>query len=215
MAVMTKQKTISKASAKRFPLYLRYLKLLKEDGVKKIQSHAFAELTQIPSTTIRRDFSFLGDLGRGGYGYDVDCLIKAFSEFLSDNESQNIAVIGFGNLGRALLNNNFRRNENICIKAVFDKDPKLTGIEVEGLKVYGMDEFEKIAKQEKISLVISTVPSKYAQEAMDVITSAGVKAILNFAPDRVSVPDDVVIQYIDLTTEVQTLLFYEKSMRNK
>ena len=120
-----KTDTLPKATAKRLPLYLRYLKMLDDSGISRIKSNEFSEITQIPSATIRRDFSQLGELGRSGYGYDVPFLIDVFNNILNTKEEKRIALVGYGNLGKALKHNNFRRNENLNIVCVFDNDPAL------------------------------------------------------------------------------------------
>ena len=97
------EKKMPKATAKRLPVYLRYLKMLGDSGVKRIKSREFSEMIQIPSATIRRDFSHVGELGRSGYGYDVPYLIEVFSNILNTQEEKRIALIGCGNLGKALL----------------------------------------------------------------------------------------------------------------
>ena len=214
MTTLTQEKTLPKATAKRLPLYLRYLKMLQSDGVLRIKSHNFSEITQVPSATIRRDFSYIGELGRSGYGYEVDYLIERFSEFLKVEQPKNIAIIGCGNLGHALIKNNFRRDKNLIISCVFDANPQLIGQTIEGLLVQDIQDFPDFAQKNTISLVISTVPSQFAQEAIDIVTDSGVKAILNFAPGRVRVPTDVHVQYIDLTSEVQTLLLYDETIAN-
>lgn len=208
-------KPLPKATAKRLPLYLRYLKMLSESGVCRIKSKEFSELTQVPSATIRRDFSHLGELGRSGYGYDVGYLIEVFNSILDTQEEKRIALVGYGNLGKALLKNNFRRNENLNIVCVFDNDPNLIGTEAEGMQVYSMENFVEVAKKERIRIAISTVPSHYSQEAVDQIVAGGVTAILNFAPDRVNVPEQVTVQYIDLTTELQTLIYFDNHYHQK
>ncbi|OTN75537.1 redox-sensing transcriptional repressor Rex 2 [Enterococcus sp. 8G7_MSG3316] len=210
-----KEKKLPKATAKRLPVYLRHLKILDATGVQRIKSKEFAEITQVPSATIRRDFSHLGELGRSGYGYDVPYLIEVLSHILETNEEKKIALIGFGNLGKALANNNFRRNENLSVTAVFDNDPQLVGQTVGDHYVYGMDQLAEVVKEEGITVAISTVPSRYAQSAVDVIVDAGITAILNFAPDPVVVPKAVNIQYIDLTTELQTLIFFDTTYSQK
>ena len=97
-----KSETLPKATAKRLPLYLRYLNMLNDSGVQRIKSNEFSEITQVPSATIRRDFSHLGELGRSGYGYDVPYLIEVFDRILNTEEEKRIALVGFGNLGKAL-----------------------------------------------------------------------------------------------------------------
>ncbi|MDN6504672.1 MAG: redox-sensing transcriptional repressor Rex, partial [Tetragenococcus halophilus] len=109
---------IPRATAKRLPLYLRNLTILDTKGMTRIKSKQLSEITQVPSATIRRDFSYLGELGRSGYGYEVSYLIKVFSEILDSKEKSCVAIIGFGNLGKALANNNFRRNKNLTISCV-------------------------------------------------------------------------------------------------
>ncbi|MBO0462366.1 MULTISPECIES: redox-sensing transcriptional repressor Rex [Enterococcus] len=206
-----KSETLPKATAKRLPLYLRYLNMLNDSGVQRIKSNEFSEITQVPSATIRRDFSHLGELGRSGYGYDVPYLIEVFDRILNTEEEKRIALVGFGNLGKALKHNNFRRNANLNIVCVFDNDPAIAGKEIEGVMVYPMDRFSEIVEKEGIKVAISTVPSKYSQSAIDEIVKGGITAILNFAPDRVSVPPHVHMQYIDLTTELQTLIYFDEN----
>lgn len=207
------KKHLPKATAKRLPVYLRYLKMLQDSKVMRIKSKDFAQITQIPSATIRRDFSYLGELGRSGYGYDVPYLIEVFSNLLDTEEEKRIALIGFGNLGKALANNNFRRNENLNIVAVFDNNPALIDQEVDGFVVHDLANFKQIVAKEGISVAISTVPSKYSQDVVDVIVEAGITAILSFAPDRVKVPKGVTVQYIDLTTELQTLIYFDQEYK--
>ncbi|MGX7350880.1 redox-sensing transcriptional repressor rex 2 [Enterococcus canis] len=206
---MTPKREIPKATAKRFPLYLRYLKMLGESGVTRIKSKEFSDMIQVPPATIRRDFSHLGELGRSGYGYDVPYLIEVFSSILNTQQEKCIALVGCGNLGRALIKNNFRRNENLNIVCAFENDPCVVGSEIDGLKVYPMEDFTKVVNETGASVAISTVPSQFSQEAIDVIVASGITAILNFAPDRVIVPSNVKVQYIDLTTELQTLIYFD------
>lgn len=210
-----REKKLPKATAKRLPAYLRHLKLLDATGVQRIKSKEFAEITQVPSATIRRDFSHLGELGRSGYGYDVPYLIEVLSHILETNEEKKIALIGFGNLGKALANNNFRRNENLSVSAVFDNDPSIVGQTIGDQYVYGMGQLAAIVQEKGITVAISTVPSRYSQHAIDAIVDAGITAILNFAPDPVVVPKAVNIQYIDLTTELQTLIFFDATYSQK
>lgn len=208
-------KNVPKATAKRLPLYLRYLNMLQDAGVTRIKSKEFSEVTQVPSATIRRDFSHLGELGRSGYGYDVAYLIEVFNQILDTNEEKRIALVGFGNLGKALANNNFRRNSNLNIIAIFDNNPDLVGKEIDGHLVYPMSDFQEKVTEMGITVAISTAPSQFSQIAVDQIVAAGITAILNFAPDRVDVPNDVHVQYIDLTTELQTLIFFDQNYQKK
>ncbi|MFV0561288.1 MAG: redox-sensing transcriptional repressor Rex [Enterococcus sp.] len=211
---LKKCENLPRATAKRLPLYLRYLKMLETSGVTRIKSKEFSELVQIPSATIRRDFSYLGELGRSGYGYDVPYVIDVLNQILDTQQEKRIALVGFGNLGKALYKNNFRRNENLRIVSVFDNDPELVGQEIDGIKIHSIDQFKEIAEENQISVAISTVPSKYSQHAIDEIIKSKVTAILNFAPGRVVVPKGVTVHYIDLTTSLQTLIYFDEKYTN-
>lgn len=200
---------LSKATTKRLSLYLRCLKGLEKNGVTRIKSSELSKMTQVGSATIRRDFSHFGELGRSGYGYDVNDLIKVFSDMLETKEEKRIALIGCGNLGQALLNNNFRRNENLTIVCAFDNDPQKVGKELCGYRIHSIDEMDEVLAEEKITVAISTVPSQNAQAAIDQVVANGVTAILNFAPDPLKVPDNVHVHYIDLTSELQTLIYFD------
>ena len=200
---------LSKATTKRLSLYLRCLKGLEKNGVTRIKSSELSKMTQVGSATIRRDFSHFGELGRSGYGYDVSDLIKVFSDMLETKEEKRIALIGCGNLGQALLNNNFRRNEILNIVCAFDNDPEKVGKEICGYRVYSIDEMNDVLAEEKITVAISTVPSQNAQGAIDRVVANGITAILNFAPDPLKVPDNVHVHYIDLTSELQTLIYFD------
>jgi redox-sensing transcriptional repressor len=171
-------------------------------------------MIQIPSATIRRDFSHFGELGRSGYGYDVPYLIEVFSNILNTEIEKRIALIGVGNLGKALVNNNFRRNANLNIVAAFDSNPEVIGTKVNDIKVNDISEIKEVIKKEGITTVITTVPSNKVQQVIDEAVEAGVTAILNFAPKRLKVPHNVQVQYIDLTTELQTLIYYDENYNN-
>lgn len=214
MENLKKNQEIPKATAKRIPLYFRYLKTLDQSGVKRIKSNEFSQMIQIPSATIRRDFSHFGELGRSGYGYDVPYLIEVFSNILNTEIEKRIALIGVGNLGKALVNNNFRRNANLNIVAAFDSNPEVVGTKVNDIKVNDISEIKEVIKKEGITTVITTVPSNKVQQVIDEAVEAGVTAILNFAPKRLKVPHNVQVQYIDLTTELQTLIYYDENYNN-
>lgn len=211
MENLKKNQEIPKATAKRIPLYFRYLKTLDQSGVKRIKSKEFSQMIQIPSATIRRDFSHFGELGRSGYGYDVPYLIEVFSNILNTEIEKRIALIGVGNLGKALINNNFRRNANLNIVAAFDSNPDLVGTKINQIQVSDITRLKEVIEKEGITTVITTVPSNKAQEVIDEAVEAGVTAILNFAPKRLKVPHNVQVQYIDLTTELQTLIYYDEN----
>ncbi|MCH3984118.1 MAG: redox-sensing transcriptional repressor Rex [Lactobacillus delbrueckii] len=199
---------IPKATAKRLPLYYRYLLLLNDEGKDKVSSTELAEAVQVDSASIRRDFSYFGALGKRGYGYDVKNLLSFFKKILNQDTLTNVALVGVGNLGHALLNYNFKRSNNIRISCAFDINPKITGKITQGVPVYSMDEMKQQIADQQIRIAILTVPQATAQKTADEMIEAGIKGIMNFTPIRLSAPNGVRIQNVDLATELQTLIYF-------
>ena len=199
---------IPKATAKRLPLYYRYLLLLNDEGKDKVSSTELAEAVQVDSASIRRDFSYFGSLGKRGYGYDVKNLLSFFKKILNQDTLTNVALVGVGNLGHALLNYNFKRSNNIRISCAFDINPEITGKITQGVPVYSMDEMKQQIADQQIRIAILTVPQATAQKTADEMIEAGIKGIMNFTPIRLSAPNGVRIQNVDLATELQTLIYF-------
>ncbi|ANY12933.1 redox-sensing transcriptional repressor Rex [Latilactobacillus curvatus] len=202
------ENNIPRATAKRLPLYYRYLNFLNNSGKTKISSTELSEAVKVDSATIRRDFSYFGALGKRGYGYDVASLLDFFKKTLNQDRLTNVALIGVGNLGHALLNYNFKQTNNIRISAAFDVKPEMIGTIQTGVPVYSMDEMAEQLKNQQIEIVILTVPIDEAQEVTDELVAAGIKGIMNFTPIRISVPSNVRIQNVDLAKELQTLIYF-------
>ena len=204
---MTSQ-NIPKATAKRLPIYYRYLNMLSDAGKKRVSSNELAEAVKVDSATIRRDFSYFGALGNRGYGYDVENLLEFFKKTLNQDKLTNVALIGVGNLGHALLNFNFHKSNNVRINAAFDINEEITGTIQSGVPIYPMEDMKEQLKIQQIEIVILTVPANVAQGVTNDLIEVGVKGILNFTPLRISVPESVLVQNIDLTNELQTLIYF-------
>ncbi|WP_461242953.1 redox-sensing transcriptional repressor Rex [Secundilactobacillus muriivasis] len=204
---MTETK-IPKATAKRLPIYYRYLNILRDADKTRVSSTELSEAVKVDSATIRRDFSYFGALGKRGYGYDVDSLLKFFKKILNQDKLTNAALIGVGNLGNALLNFNFHQNSNVRISAAFDVRDDLANTVKSGVPIYPMNELRQQLNDQQIKIVILTVPAEVAQDATDEAIAGGVRGILNFTPIRVSVPTNVRVQNVDLTNELQTLIYF-------
>ena len=202
---------IPKATARRLPLYYRYLILLNEEGKEKVSSTELSEAVQVDSASIRRDFSYFGALGKRGYGYDVKSLLGFFKKILNQDTLTNVALIGVGNLGHALLNYNFKRSNNIRISCAFNINSDLTGKIVSGVPVYDMKDMIEQIREQQITIAILTVPQTNAQKTANEIVEAGVRGIMNFTPVRLSAPAGVRIQNVDLATELQTLVYFLES----
>lgn len=201
---------IPHVTAKRLPLYYRYLEKLHAIGKKRVSSAQLSEALQIDPATIRRDFSYLGELGKKGYGYNVNYLLQFLRSFLRVDEVTNVVLVGVGNLGTALLRYNFYRSHNTKIVAGFDNDPAKIGTEVDGIPVLSMDRFKEVTELHNVEVAILTVPASVAQATAQQIVEAGIRGILNFTPARLNVPPKVRIHHIDLTTELQTLIYFLK-----
>lgn len=204
-------KRIPRATAKRIPLYYRYLQMLYADGITRVSSKELSQIAKIESATIRRDFSNFDRLGRRGYGYDVKSLLDYFNSILSQDKLTHVALVGLGNLGQALLNYRFPKSNNVRISAAFDVDKSLIGTVQSGVPVYDIAELGTQLNQQQINIAILTVPIEKAQEMTDVIVDAGAKGILNFTPIRLTVPDSVRVQDVDLANELQTLIYFLES----
>lgn len=201
-------KKIPKATAKRLPLYYRYLKYLFSTGTKKISSAELAEAVKIDSATIRRDFSYFGALGKRGYGYDVEDLMNFFSKQLNQDQLTHVAMIGIGHLGRALLNYNFQGQNSIRISAGFDIDDEIVNTIYEGIPIYHLDELTQQIESQKLEVAILTVPGPHGQDIADTLVEAGIKGIMNFTPIRLTVPDTVRVLNVDLSNELQSLIYF-------
>lgn len=205
---MVKQKKIPKATAKRLPLYYRYFSHLYKTGVQRVSSAQLSESMKVDSATIRRDFSYFGALGKRGYGYDVETLMNFFKDQLSQEKLSNVALVGIGKLGQALLHYNFRKNNNIRISAGFDVDKELIRTIRENVPIYHVDDLVNQIEDQQIEVAILTVPIDDAQAMTDRLVEGGIKGILNFTPLRLSVPENVRVHNVDLTNELQALIYF-------
>ena len=203
-----KDQVIPKATARRLPLYYRYLRMLHDTGKNKVSSTELSEAVQVDSATMRRDFSYFGELGKRGYGYDVENLMNFFAKTLNEDELTNVALIGVGNLGSALLKYKFHQSNSIRVSCAFDVNEDIVGRIVDGIPVYPMEDMMEQIRVQQIEVAILTIPARKAQEVVNKLAEAGVKGILNFTAARLVAPPEVLIQNVDLTNELQTLIYF-------
>ncbi|HFZ5416652.1 TPA: redox-sensing transcriptional repressor Rex [Staphylococcus aureus] len=208
---MSDQVKIPRATLKRLPLYYRFVSSLKSKGIDRVNSKAISDALQIDSATIRRDFSYFGELGKKGYGYNIDSLLDFFKSELSESDMIKIAIVGVGNLGKALLTYNFSIHDDMTITEAFDVKEDVIGQKIGNVIVKDNDELITTLKKEEIDVVILTTPERVAQKVADELVQAGVKVILNFTPGRINTPSDVQVHQIDLGIELQSLLFFMKN----
>jgi redox-sensing transcriptional repressor len=203
------QTKIPQATAKRLPLYYRFLENLSASGKQRVSSTELSEAVKVDSATIRRDFSYFGALGKKGYGYNVNYLLSFFRKTLDQDEITKVILVGVGNLGTAFLHYNFSKNNSTEIVMAFDVDESKIGDEVGGVTVHHLKDLQDVIDPE-VTVAILTVPQAPAQKIADQLVEAGIQGILNFTPARLDVPETVRVHHIDLSVELQALVYFLK-----
>ena len=201
---------IPQATAKRLPLYYRFLKNLHSSGKQRVSSAELSEAVKVDSATIRRDFSYFGALGKKGYGYNVNYLLSFFRKTLDQDELTKVALIGVGNLGTAFLNYNFIKNNNTKIEMAFEVSEDKVGKSIADVPIYHMNQIDTLLQEHNITVAILTVPAQEAQTITDRLIKADIKGILNFTPARLTVPPSIRVHHIDLAVELQSLIYFLK-----
>ncbi|MCY0869613.1 MAG: redox-sensing transcriptional repressor Rex [Firmicutes bacterium] len=201
------------ATARRLPIYHRYLQTLSSMGKERVSSAEVGQALHIDSATVRRDFSHLGELGKKGYGYSVPYLVEVLQSVLMQDELVHVILVGVGNLGTALCKYNFYRSRQMSIVAAFDVDPEKIGHGVDGIPVFPVDQLVEYVHAHRIDVAILAVPAAVAQATVDLVVGSGIRGILNFSPRTLVVPDEVRVRQIDMTTELQTLVYYLRTER--
>jgi len=194
----------------RLPVYLRSLLEVAAEGTATISSERLAEMAGVNAAKVRKDLSYLGSFGTRGVGYDVQYLMFEMSRELGLNQEWPVVIVGVGHLGHALASYRGLAERGFPVAALIDADPGTVGEEIDGLVVRSIDDLETVVAEHGISVGVITTPASAAQEVADRLVGAGVRAILNFAPAMVSVPDDVSLRKVDLAVELQILSFYQQ-----
>ncbi len=199
---------ISEAVVRRLPIYLRYLNELSLSGIQTVSSQDLGEKLDLNPAQIRKDLAYFGEFGRKGVGYNVDYLIEKIRQILKLDKTMNVALVGTGNLGRALCNYNMYIKDNMKIVAVFDADVSKSGSSINHLKVQPMQELSETVRKLDIAVGIITVPAGEAQNVADRFVAAGIRGLLNFAPVVLKAAPGVRIHNADFTAELLSLAYY-------
>lgn len=199
---------ISEAVVRRLPVYLRFLNELSKKNVQTVSSQDLGQKLDLNPAQIRKDLAYFGEFGKKGIGYDVDYLIEKIRQILKLDKIIPVALVGAGNLGRALCNYNAYLKDNMKIVAVFDSHESKIGDTINNLKVKSTGEMKATIQELKVRIGIITVPAAEAQQVAHQFVEAGVEAILNFAPMIIKVPAEVRVHHADFTTELQSLAYY-------
>lgn len=202
-------KGLPEATLERLTVYLRVLHVAEGEGKENLASGEFARAAGVNSAILRKDLSLLGGaFGRRGVGYDVRRLADHLATTLGLREQWRVAIIGAGNLGRALAGYAGLRNNGFQLTALFDMDPVVVGHIVNGLPVRPAQSLEDVIAELDVNMAIMTIPGKAAQEMCDRLVGAGVRNILNFAPVVLQAPEGVNVRKVDMSRELQILAYY-------
>ncbi len=202
---MASEKTIG-----RLTLYRRILNECIQEGTESIHSHTLAAKAGASSAQVRRDLMESGYVGHSRRGYDVMGLIESLREFLDAPEGQGVALVGVGNLGRAILAYFVGRRPSLAIRAAFDIDPQKVGRVVHGCRCHPMETIEDVIAEEGITTAVLAVPVDSAQEAAERLVRGGVRGILNFAPIPLTLPETVHVENIDMSMALEKVAYFSR-----
>jgi len=201
-------KKVPEGTISRLFVYLREVTVLSDMNIRTISSSELGERTNLSDAQVRKDLGYFGQFGVSGSGYDTKELKEALEKILGKNKTWNVAVIGSGHLGLALLTYPGFKEHQLNLVAAFDVDPKKIGKKIGDVTVQAIKGMPKAIKEKKISIGIIAVPAQSAQEVAEKLVSSKVECILNFAPTSLNVPENVKVKEVDLSRELETLSYF-------
>jgi redox-sensing transcriptional repressor len=201
------KRRVPSVTVPRLALYLRKLRELRARGVTRVSSRDLAELIDLNPAQIRKDFSYFGDFGTRGVGYEVDRLIDEITHSLGLDRSWNLVIVGAGLLGTALARYRGFTEQGFKLVGMFDVSDKVIGASFGSGRVQPVSELEKFCVENQVDIALVTVPPAEAQATVDRLVVAGIRAILNFAPVKVSVRKGVTVRQVDLSSELMFLSY--------
>lgn len=205
-----KKVKLPQATIARLPVYLRSLVILANKGEQIISSDGLASLAGTNAAQLRKDLSYLGEFGTRGVGYEVDQLINEMSKWLGLLRDRTVVIVGLGRLGGALVGYQGFSEKGFKVVGAFDRDPAKVNTEVDGIRIRNVNELEDFTKSivGGVDIGIIATQASSAQGVANRMVNAGIKAIINFAPITIEVPDGVVLRQVDLSVELQILSYY-------
>ncbi len=192
----------------RLPIYLQALEHLQARGVESTSSQELGVIIGISAAQIRKDLSQFGEFGKQGKGYAIPYLVEQLRSILKVDRLWDIAVIGAGNLGRAIAHYESFANHGFRIAMIFDNDPERIGSQFQNFVVQDTKDLIPLLKKANIKIAMLTVPASEAQAVTDELVKAGIRAILNYAPITLSVPGNVYVQHVDPVIYLQKMTYY-------
>ncbi|MEW6015737.1 MAG: redox-sensing transcriptional repressor Rex [Candidatus Zixiibacteriota bacterium] len=201
------KRRISESTIHRLSLYYRLLSVLEKESKETVSSKELAKREKLTPAQVRKDLSFFGSFGTRGLGYPVSELKRRIGEILGLDRQWNVALIGVGNIGSALVGYKEFQRQGFNIRLIFDNDQRKIGSNHKGIVVADIKNLEKELRENKIEIVVIAVPATVAQYIVDDVVKAGIKAILNFAPVNLKVPEDVFLRNENMSMELEYLSF--------
>ena len=210
---MTTQTGVPEVVVERLPQYLRALAHLKDSGIEVISSQQLGDLLQVTPAQIRKDLSYFGRFGKQGRGYSISNLLAQLRSILGLDQTWNVAVVGIGRLGRAIISYPGFEPEGFRIVCAFDSDQAVVGQRAGGLMIRDFRTFREVAAAEGVQIAVVAVPAAAAQDVIDRLVEAGIKAVLNYAPKSALAPPDVRIRNVDPVVALQSMTYYLSAVR--
>lgn len=206
--IQMEKQAIPEVVIARLPIYLQILNHLQREGYEIVSSKELAKHLGVTATQIRKDFSYFGEFGKQGSGYNVTRLTDELREILNLNQIWQVALVGVGNLGQALLSYQGFSRKGFELILAFDNNPKLINATISGLKVLDVENLEEEISKHQVKIAILTVPSQAAQCITNRLVNCGIKAILNYAPVTLKVDNNIRVLNIDPVLKLQNLSYY-------
>ena len=197
---------ISDLTLRRLPKYMHFLKGLHRKGIEYTSASEISRHLEVHHTQVRKDLAFTGVRGIPKRGHRVLDLLIAIEKFLNWDSTTYAILVGVGNMGAAILNYRGFENSGIQIVAAFDKDPEKIGKSFDRIRVFEMDKMEKLIDTMSVKIAILATPAKYAQPVTDYMVKSGIQGIWNFTPVSLSVPDEVIVENVDMYPSLAVLL---------
>jgi redox-sensing transcriptional repressor len=204
---MPAMRKVAESTVRRLSLYLRFLEEFEGQGVETVSSGALASRGGTTSAQVRKDLSFFGSFGKRGLGYPVPELADRLREILGLTQRYQVGMIGAGKIGSALVQYRGFKQRGFDIVAIFDSDPAKIGRQWNGLTIQDIATLEAEFARRPLGMAVLVTPAEAAQPVTDRLVALGVKAVLNFAPVQLVVPDDVVVKTVNLALELETLSY--------
>lgn len=199
---------VPEPTIERLSAYLQCVRLMREDGLRTASSAEIAKRTGINAAQLRKDLSYFGEFGTPGLGYDLRELELHLSRIMGLDQNRDVLLVGAGNLGRALSTYTGFGRRGFRMVAAFDVDESKIGQEFGGVRVYHLKELPRVNAELHAEVGVVAVPAPAAQDAVDALVGAGVKAILNFAPTSIVVRSGITVRNVDLTSQMEVLSYY-------